>query len=111
MSKKIIGLLNESRRRLEKKNNKTTGNYVKNMRETYVDDNLKVLFFKHFNKDAHPIGNEYPYPVNHYNIKLHQRIAGGRWEEIINAHLIYNQKETKWIYLVKEKKYNLDTTI
>lgn len=104
MSKIIIDLLNKSKIKVEKKNNKLTGKYVKNMRETYICDNLKVLFFKHFDEEAHEIGDEYPYPINHYNVELHQHRVGDRWTEIINAHLIYNEEETKWVCIIKEKK-------
>lgn len=101
---KIIGLLNKSKKRLEKKNNKATESYVNNMREAYINDNLKVVFFKHFNEDAHPIGKKYKSPVNHYNVELHERIGGDRWEVLVNAHLIYDVKKNEWICLVTEKK-------
>lgn len=98
----IVDLLNKSKIKVEKKNNKLTGKYVENMRETYVDDNTKIIFLKHFNESSHPIGKEYTEPTNHYNIVLHKCGINGRWKKIINAHLIEDLKKSEWVLLITE---------
>lgn len=102
MSKNIIGLFSKSKMKLEKKNNKFTGRYVENMREVYIDDDTKIILLRHFDENAHPIGNGYIGPINHYNIVLHKRGSNGRWEKVINAHIVKDLKTLEWVLLITE---------
>lgn len=61
--------------------------------ETTLEDGTKVIFRRDIGEHAHPIGKNYPEPVDHYNVEVHSPdpTRPGKFIPKQNAHIIVDQ--------------------
>jgi hypothetical protein len=67
---------------------------VSHQLETVLDDGTKIIFRRDVGEHAHPIGRNYPDPVDHYNIEVHTPDPSrpGRIIREQNVHIILDNK-------------------
>jgi hypothetical protein len=68
-------------------NGEIRGNNIINQ----VDDNTQVIFRRDTGPNAHPIGQRYPNPVDHYNIEFQTRGSSGKWRPRHTFHIIIDE--------------------
>lgn len=74
--------------------------------ETTLEDGTKVIFRRDIGEHAHPIGRNYPEPVDHYNIEVHSPNPArpGKFIREQNAHIIVDQNLNPVEIILKNKK-------
>ena len=76
-----------------------------NQLEAILDDGTKVIFRRDIGEHAHPIGKDYPTPVDHYNIEIHASNPArpGKFIPQENVHIVVDESLQPVDIFLKDK--------
>lgn len=78
-----------------------------NQLEAVLDDGTKVIFRRDIGEHAHPIGKDYPAPVDHYNINIEIHASNstrpGKFILQENVHIVIDENLQPIDVFLKDK--------